>query len=151
MEVTDLPDGNYSKVGVKLNRACAKLENCYHQLDETLIYHVALALHPTNRRDWFEVIWADRVGWIHEARSMVYDSWFTKHSRDLNTNTSKREWCSKRQRRGVVVMSAFKTCSLLLFVRNSCDGFTRHDIAEMLYASLVLSKTIVFLLPTSHQ
>jgi hypothetical protein len=85
-----------------MNLAWEKLNKYYRLFNETLIYYIALVLHPAYRWNWFEDVWREKPEWVTAAKQVVLGIWVRDYAhldvRAKSRNSSDQSPPLKRQR-----------------------------------------------------
>ena len=65
-------------LGASFNSAWAKLDKYYSRTDESSAYNSAVALHPSNKLEYFRLVWEGHPTWIIDAERMITELWKSK-------------------------------------------------------------------------
>lgn len=67
-------------LGASFNSAWAKLDKYYGRTDESSAYNAAVALHPSNKLEYFRLVWEGHPTWIIDAEHKITELWKSKWS-----------------------------------------------------------------------
>lgn len=104
-----------------INHGWALLDKYYNTVDETPVYHCAMALHPEMKLQWFREEWEECPNWISVAECAVQNHWSTEFQ-----SKSQSSQASNHSTPSITITGAPN------IIRNSTSKKHQHQQAETL-------------------